>query len=220
MAAQRAGTPFVEFSIVAEDSVMNRSIRVPGVPFVARLDLAGIAFSVVVAIGGCRSDATQSTTGMKLTSPAFSDGNPIPAKYTGFGDDVSPPLFWSDLPRGTKELALICDDPDALRKDPWVHWVLYKIPRDVQGLPEAVPAEERLHAPPGAVQGTNSFETIGYRGPKPPAGKLHHYVFTLYALDSKMRFEEEGGLTKEVLLKTIAGHVLGKAELVGTYQRK
>lgn len=162
------------------------------------------------------------TVAIKLSSPAFQSGKPIPKKYTGEGEDLSPPLEWSGLPEGTQELALICDDPDAPSPEPWVHWVIYKIPLNVTKLPEGIPSTPRLSDPPGAVQGKNSWtsgKTIGYRGPMPPPGHgRHRYYFRLYALDSKL--EMEPGATKKQLLAAMQGHILGQGELVGVYERK
>ena len=159
---------------------------------------------------------------IKLTSSAFDEGEPIPKKFTGEGADVSPPLEWSDLPEGTKELALICDDPDAPRKEPWVHWVIYKIPAGSKGLPEGVEATAQPKEPAGALNGRNSWpgdENLGYRGPMPPPGHgRHRYYFKLYALDQAL--DVESGLTKQGLLRQISGHVLGEGRLMGTYERK
>ena len=158
---------------------------------------------------------------MNLTSAAFSEGQPIPRKYTGDGHDVSPPLSWSNVPEGTKEFVLICDDPDAPTREPWVHWVIYKIPANVTSLPEGVPKKENLEEPAGALQGKNSWpsgQTIGYRGPAPPPGHgTHHYHFKLYALDTEL--DVPPGLDKNLLLKAMEGHVIGRGELVGTYER-
>jgi Raf kinase inhibitor-like YbhB/YbcL family protein len=151
-------------------------------------------------------------------SPAFKEGQPIPVKYTGDGEDVSPELVWSGLPKGTKELALIVDDPDAPVSEPWVHWVIYNIPASVSGLPEGVPPTPTLAQPPGTLQGTNTWGTIGYRGPAPPKGHgKHHYHFKLYALDAPL--SAGPGLDKKALLDAMSGHVLSHRELVGTYQR-
>lgn len=182
----------------------------------------------LIVIAGCRSEAPapqragaekgQSTARIEVTSRAFTDGQPIPPKYTVDGDDVSPPLSWSGLPEGTKELALICDDPDA-PAGTWVHWVMYKIPADANGLPEAVAKQPRPKEPPGVVQGSNSWgpgENIGYGGPSPPSGR-HRYYFKLYALDSEL--ELEPGVDKEALLQAMEGHILGYGELMGTYER-
>jgi Raf kinase inhibitor-like YbhB/YbcL family protein len=163
---------------------------------------------------------------IELASSAFEPGKPIPAKYTADGEDVSPPLSWSGVPQGTKELALICDDPDAPSpakpaREPWVHWVLYKIPPDTKALPEGISKTARLKEPPGALQGKNSWprgQNIGYRGPAPPpkSGR-HRYVFKLFALDAPLDLGPEAD--KKALLKAMSGHVLGRGELIGTYQR-
>jgi len=165
-------------------------------------------------------DKKQGDAVMKIESNAFSHGQKIPRRYSGDGEDISPALSWSGLPEGTKELAIICDDPDAPRPEPWVHWVIYKIASDVSGLAEAVPRQSKLSEPVGAVQGENSWPSgnIGYRGPLPPAGHgVHHYHFKLYALDSELAVE--AGLDKGALLGAMKGHVLAETELVGTYQR-
>jgi Raf kinase inhibitor-like YbhB/YbcL family protein len=156
--------------------------------------------------------------GMTLQSDAFAAGGAIPRRYGEDGDDISPPLMWSGLPEGTKELALVVDDPDAPRADPWVHWVVYKIPADVRTLPEGVPRTPVLSVPAGAMQGKNTWGSDGYRGPAPPKGHgTHHYQFHLYALDAPLAAAQ--GLDKDHLLKVMKGHVLDEAELVGTYER-
>jgi hypothetical protein len=165
----------------------------------------------------------QGENAMKITvtSSAFKEGSPIPKKHTGEGEDVSPPLDWSGVPEGTKQLALICDDPDAPRKDPWVHWVIYNIPADAKGLPEGVEAVANPKQPAGSAQGKNSWpddEDLGYRGPMPPPGKPHRYFFKLYALDQPV--DGKPGLTKEELLSKISGHLLAEGQLMGTFQRK
>ena len=155
---------------------------------------------------------------MRLVSDAIVPGGAVPRKYTGDGQDASPPLRWTDLPRETKELALICDDPDAPTPQPWVHWVIYQIPAAAPGLPEGVPPVEKPPAPAGAIQGRNSFGKIGYGGPAPPRGHgVHHYHFRLYALDAPLNLRP--GLDEKALLAAMAGHVLEEAELVGTYER-
>jgi len=181
--------------------------------------LALLAVSLSV---GCSADIPIEPKGGKamtisITSTAFEAGKPIPQKYSGNGEDLSPPLAWSNVPEGTKELALICDDPDA-PMGTWTHWVLYKIPADTQGLLEGVPREKTLKMPPGAVQGVNSWgsDNIGYRGPKPPSG-THHYHFKLYALDAPVNLPP--GADKKTLLKAIKDHVLADGELIGTYAR-
>ena len=112
---------------------------------------------------------------------------------------------------GAYEFALVCDDPDAPRPEPWVHWVVYKIPADRTGLPEGDTE--------GALEGRNDFGRAGYGGPMPPKGHgVHHYHFKVYALGIEL--EAAVGLTKDQLLEVIKGHVLDEGELVGTYERK
>jgi Raf kinase inhibitor-like YbhB/YbcL family protein len=154
-----------------------------------------------------------------VTSPAFAAGQAIPVKHTGEGQDVSPALAWSGVPAGAKELALICDDPDAPRPQPWIHWVIYGLSPTVQGLPEAVSADPTLAEPKGALQGKNGSDVTGYHGPMPPKGHgVHHYYFKLYALDAALGLAP--GRTKTELLTAMKGHVLAWGELIGTYERK
>jgi Raf kinase inhibitor-like YbhB/YbcL family protein len=154
-----------------------------------------------------------------VESKAFKANERIPVKYTGEGEDISPPLTWSGVPAATKEIALIMDDPDAPTPEPWVHWVLYKVPAGTSGLPEKVANQEKLSVPPGALQGKTSAPKIGYHGPMPPKGHgVHHYHFKVYALDAAL--ELKPGLDKKSLLKAMAGHILAEGELVGTYERK
>jgi Raf kinase inhibitor-like YbhB/YbcL family protein len=157
---------------------------------------------------------------MRIESSAFQDGAPIPKKFTQDGENISPPLAWSDAPPRTVSFALVMDDPDAPRAEPWVHWLLYGIPGQVTSLAENVPREELLSNPDGALQGTNSWGpgNIGYRGPSPPPGHgPHRYQFRIYALDA--RLDLEAGLRKEALLKAIAAHTLSEALVIGTYER-
>lgn len=158
---------------------------------------------------------------LSIHSTAFQKGQPIPAKYTDDGEDVSPPLSWDPPPEGTRQLALICDDPDAPSPEPWVHWVIYGIPADASELPEGVPESQRIASPVTALQGKNSWtsgQMIGYRGPAPPRGHgVHHYHFKLYALDREPDLEP--GLTKAQLLQAIEPHVIATGELIGTYSR-
>ncbi|RLE00677.1 MAG: YbhB/YbcL family Raf kinase inhibitor-like protein [Candidatus Aminicenantes bacterium] len=148
-----------------------------------------------------------------LKSAAFSEGGWIPEKYTCDGDNVSPPLEWSGLPAGTASLALICDDPDA-PMGTWVHWVVFNIPPETDGLPENVPPERELKQ--GGLQGINDFRKIGYGGPCPPGG-THRYFFKLYALDC--RLDLPAGITKAQLMAAMEGHILDQAVLMGRYSR-
>jgi len=151
---------------------------------------------------------------LRIESPAFASGRPIPAPHTADGRDVSPPLSWSGVPAGAKSLALVCEDPDAPRGN-WVHWVLYDLPPTATGLPEGVPPSERLES--GGVQGKNDFGRIGWGGPAPPSG-THRYFFRLYALDS--RLDLPPGATRAQLSRAMEGHVRAEGELMGTYSRR
>jgi Raf kinase inhibitor-like YbhB/YbcL family protein len=160
--------------------------------------------------------ADKGGTRMQITSAAFAPMDEIPPKYTCEGDDVSPPLSWSGVPQGAKSLALIADDPDApdpaAPKMTWVHWVLYDLPPADGALPEAV---ELL--PVGTLEGLNDWNRTGYGGPCPPIGR-HRYFFKLYALD--VRLPDLNRPRKAALEAAMKGHVLGQAELIGTYRKR
>ncbi|HUU84258.1 MAG TPA: YbhB/YbcL family Raf kinase inhibitor-like protein [Phycisphaerae bacterium] len=159
----------------------------------------------------------ESAMTLTIESPAFALNTKMPQRFTGDGGDASPALIWSRVPENAKELALICDDPDAPTPQPWVHWVIYKIPPTAKGLPENVAKTESPPEPAGAMQGTNSWGRFGYGGPAPPRGPVHHYHFKLYALDAPLDLSP--GRDKKHLLAAMEGHILAQGELVGTYQR-
>jgi Raf kinase inhibitor-like YbhB/YbcL family protein len=153
---------------------------------------------------------------LAITSTAFADGEAIPSRYTCQGEDVSPSLAWTGLPPGTKSLALLLVDPDvpdpAAPKRTWVHWVLYNLPATATGLAEAVTA-----LPDGTLPGRNDWGRTGYGGPCPPIGR-HRYFHKLYALDVVL--PDLGEPTQAELERAMEGHVLAKAELVGTYEKQ
>jgi len=154
---------------------------------------------------------------LKLTSSAFSDGGAIPVQYTCVGKGTSPPLAWSGVPTGTNSLVLIVDDPDApdpkAPKMTWVHWVLYNIPPTVTAIPAGASAGELS---PQVQSGLNDWNRTGYGGPCPPTGR-HRYFHKLYALDMVLTGLEKP--TKKQVEAAMEGHILAKAELVGTYQK-
>ena len=145
----------------------------------------------------------------ELTSSAFSSGQRIPTKFTCDGEDISPPLQWSEPPAGTQSLALIMDDPDA-PAGTWDHWLLFNLPASSRGLPE------QTGTPGGSVAGKNSWGRTGYGGPCPPRG-THRYSFKLYALNTTLALP--AGANKAQLLRAMADHILAQTELVGTYSR-
>ena len=151
---------------------------------------------------------------LEIKSPVFENGGSIPAKYTCKGEDASPPLTFSGVPKEAKSLALICDDPDA-PMGTWVHWVIYNMPADQPGLDEGVPRDNAL--PNGALQGMTDFRRVGYGGPCPPPGGAHRYYFKLYALDAILDLKP--GATKKALLEEMEGHIIAEAQLMGKFKR-
>ncbi len=150
---------------------------------------------------------------MKLTTTSFHDAQ-IPRDYTCDGADRSPQLSWTAPPANTKSLALLVTDPDA-PAGTWVHWVLFNLPADTRGLPEALPTQPQL--PDGSAQGVNDFGRLGYGGPCPPRGSNHRYVFDLYALDAQLKLLP--GATRAQVEKAMQGHILGHASLTARYGR-
>jgi hypothetical protein len=165
------------------------------------------------ADGGLAGDEAMK---LEITSPAFEAGGEIPTRFTCEGEDVSPPLAWSGVPAGTQSLVLIVDDPDA--PDPkaprttWVHWVLFDLPPGSGGLAEGAAAGA---LPEGTRVGRNDWKRRDYGGPCPPIGR-HRYFHELYALDTKLDLDAPD---KAEVERAMEGHVLARAELVGTYEK-
>ena len=153
---------------------------------------------------------------LAISSTAFSSNGSIPKQYTCEGEDQSPALQWSGVPTGAKSLVLIVDDPDApdpkAPKMTWVHWVLYNISAQTQGVAE----DEKKHALAGSLPGVNDWKRTGYGGPCPPIGR-HRYFHKLYALDVVLPDLKKP--TKDQLLAAMKGHVIEEAQLVGTYEK-
>ncbi len=152
-----------------------------------------------------------------LTSSAFHHQGEIPRRLTCEGKDVSPPLAWFGAPEGTECFALVVDDPDApdpkAPKMTWVHWILYNLPADASGLPEAVGSGA---LPPGTEEGQNDWRNLGYGGPCPPIGR-HRYFHKLFALDIVL--PDLKAPTKAQLEQAMEGHILAQAVLMGTYEK-
>lgn len=157
--------------------------------------------------------AMHALAGMRLTSPAFRDGEEIPTKYTAEGINVSPPLEWSGVPPTARSLALIVDDPDAPDPDDptttWVHWVLCDLAPDRRSLQENLGRLAHGHV------GLNDWQRATWGGPAPPIGR-HHYQFKLYAIDRELGLARP---TKADLESAMAGHVVAEARLIGTYRK-
>lgn len=150
---------------------------------------------------------------MKLRSPNFDEGAPIPIQYTSDASDFAPAMQWDDAPEGTQGFALICDDPDAPNGS-WTHWVVYGIPGAAFMLAAKLP--RMAEHPSGLKQGLNSWERLGWNGPCQPSG-THRYIFTLYALDAVLELAPEA--TREALEAAMDGHILATASTMGTYSR-
>jgi Raf kinase inhibitor-like YbhB/YbcL family protein len=144
---------------------------------------------------------------VELTSGSFSHGGEIPLRHTCDGDDVSPSLAWIDVPAEAGSLALLVDDPDAPGGS-FTHWTAWGLDPAVGGLDEGEAAP---------LEGRSDFGTSGYRGPCPPPGKPHRYVFRLYALAGDLDLRP--GASRRDFKRSLAGRTLATAELVGTYQR-
>src|SRR5918997_4436610 len=146
---------------------------------------------------------------LEISSSAFEPHGPIPDRHTTTGEDVSPELSSSGVPEGTRQLALVCHDPDAPLPDGFTHWVVYGIPADTSGIEEGGGGS--------FVEGENSFGNQGYGGPAPPEGHgPHHYYFWIYALDTEV--DADPGLSRAELPERIGDHVIEQARVVGTYE--
>lgn len=164
-------------------------------------------------------NATNTMQEMTLTSSAFAPGDSIPSKYTCDGESINPPLRFGSIPKDAVSLALIVDDPDipdvvktSRGIDKFDHWVIFNLPATLEELPENFSGE--------GVVGANSAGDAAYTGPCPPPDyepTQHRYVFQLYALDTELPLKE--GATEQDVRNAMKGHILGKAELIGVYDR-
>ncbi|WP_426505118.1 YbhB/YbcL family Raf kinase inhibitor-like protein [Serratia proteamaculans] len=181
--------------------------------------LSALALSAALA-SGALSFAAQAAGTFTLSSPAFHDGGTLAQKYAGAaagnasctGDNVSPPLTWTNPPPGTKSFALLLSDPEGRAGLGVSHLVAYGIPASASGF-----AEGDLTQGKGFVGGKNSPGTSVYHGPCPPAGSgFHHYTFVLIATDL-LPHALGPGLTREQLLEKLQGHAKGGAGIIGRF---
>lgn len=176
--------------------------------------MAGVGAAATLA--GCGAGGGGRST-LTLSSEAFTDGMPIPIRYTCEGRNESPPLSIGGVPAEAASLVLIMDDPDAPRPEPFLHWTLWNLPPDVATLAAAQPTTGTL--PNGAVQGRNGAGRLGYTGPCPPVGDgVHAYRFTLSALDTTL--DLPAGSPLDDLRPAMAGHVVAQTRLIGFYERE
>ena len=176
-------------------------------------DFKRISIAVIFALFGL-ANARPALAQLRLTSAAMASGAAIADDYACTGADRSPALAWSGAPDSTKSFALIVEDPDA-SSGTFFHWVAYNIPPGVTSLPAGVPQSMEIAG--GGTNGINGFEHIGYNGPCPPPGKMHHYHFRLFALDSRLTPGDNAHAP--AVQSAMTGHVVATAELVGTFQR-
>lgn len=186
-----------------------------------------LALATIVSI--C---ATAAAGDFQIFSSAFSNGDPIPEKFSRLGENTPPPLDWSNPPNGISSFALVMDDPDS-PSGAWTHWMLANIPQNLSGLrcttrhlriTHYASAEDSVSTEPpftpvpqGCVQGRNSWGRDAYDGPQPPSG-THRYFFRLYALDTTLPLKNDfSGAELEAAMK---GHVIGKAEIMGIYSAR
>lgn len=175
-----------------------------------------LAFLMLLAISiPALAKASSEAEKLTVSSKAFTEGSTIPKEFTADGNDVSPGITWSEVPKGTKSLAITCEDPDA-PAGTWFHWIVYDIPPTTTRMKQGV--VKRPDLPEGIKQGTNDFGKSGYNGPSPPKGPVHHYHFKVFALDSKLSLK--AGADKRAFYSAIKGKVLGQGMLTGLYQRK
>ncbi|HTX60900.1 MAG TPA: YbhB/YbcL family Raf kinase inhibitor-like protein [Methanobacterium sp.] len=150
---------------------------------------------------------------IKITSPVFNEGEPIPARYSCNNVNVSPPLEFKDIPENTVSIAVILEDPDA-PGGLFTHWIIFNLPADTNGLSEHIMPRELMDD--GSKHGMNSFGLVGYGGPCPPSG-THRYFFRVYALDVKLDLPPL--VEREELLRAFEGHILDQGELMGVFTR-
>lgn len=174
----------------------------------------------LLAVAGCLdlgSDPSDGGAGPSLSSPAFVPGTTLPRRFTCDGEDVSPPLRLRGTP-DVESLAVVVDDPDAPTDTPFVHWLLWNVPSRTEEIPENVPRELTVAALDGAVQGTNDFGELGYRGPCPPRDDgPHTYQFTVQLVDTVLDLDP--GTEPDTYRTTVEPHVRGEATITGTYER-
>ncbi len=174
-------------------------------------NLLGISITLISILFACVRPVQAQLT---LTSPAFAPGGTIATGNACSGNDQSPPLAWSNAPQATKSFALIVKDPDA-PGGTFIHWVAYNIPAQTNSLPAGVPQTAEIAG--GGKNGINGFDHIGYNGPCPPPGEMHHYHFRLLALDSTLTPGDKADAA--AIESAMKGHVIATAELVGTFER-
>ena len=155
-------------------------------------------------------------TGIVVTCPTQEPSGRLPDRHSAYFDNISPPLQWSGVP-DVKAWAVIVEDPDAPREQPFVHWMIWNLHGEVRSLPEGLPNTDFLATPQGGLQGRNDMGGHGWFGPRPPAGHgVHHYYFQVFALDDLIEMGPDTPLAE--LLNALKGHTIAKGEMAATYE--
>lgn len=189
-----------------------KRILITGLTFIVLL-LASICFGLFTTCSDSSIPGASMENTITVTSDAFRDGEAIPVKYSCDGLNYSPQIAWTPGPEGTEFYVLLMDDIDAPTK-PFSHWILYNIPKTVTDLHDGISTNGILDT--GAIQGRNDMTKLGYYGPCPGDGNVHHYIFTVYAVDTY--FQMPAGWRHDVI-DALKGHVVAKGQLTGTYRR-
>jgi Raf kinase inhibitor-like YbhB/YbcL family protein len=177
---------------------------------------AVLGLLMLVVLAGCAMQRVGSGKGggIAVSSAAFVQGRPVPARYACTGEDLSPAVRWTGAPAGTQSFVVVLEDPDA-PGGVFTHWIVYGIPPDQQELPEGLPAEPVVAG--GILQGSNDFGSVGYRGPCPPRGPAHRYVLRVYALDGMPNLA--AGADRIALDRVISGHILATGDTSAAFSR-
>lgn len=154
------------------------------------------------------SDQDRAAVTLVVRSPAFGANGSIPMEFTTDGDNIPPPLVWEQVPKATRSIAIMCEDPDAPGQT-FTHWIVVGISPLTTHFDPSAP-------PPGTTFGQNDHGSLGWYGPNPPTGR-HRYVFRVFALDVELT---EEGLSRDELHAAIQNHVLARGELIGTYEKR
>lgn len=209
--------------VLTATSDLVRSIRTTARRPVTAL-LAGLALVGMSSVYAAEtSDVPES---LEITSSVLLHHGMVTDEHSAYGENKSIDLNWDNLPEGTVQLAVVCDDPKVVElgmmPTPFVHWVAYNIPASASGLPAALPSDAEIagiEGLEGMINGINGLGRTGYFGPRPPVnGQLHAYHFRVYAIDADLGLE--AGLGRDELLEAIDGHVLATGMLMGHYERK
>ena len=157
-----------------------------------------------------------SDAGVLVTCPVQEADGRLPDRHSGYHDNISPPLQWSNVP-DVQAWAIVVEDPDAPQTEPFVHWMIWNIPGEANHLPEGLGAQPRLVSPQDAVQGKNGTGGYGWFGPRPPAGHgVHRYYFQVFALNAPIEMGPDTELKE--LRNALKARTIAQGEMMATYE--